>query len=155
MSWRDIARAAVQREMEAPDPRRHSGNFDNNADASTPADAIAEREAISIMDGGLPPEWAAGLGILERSPRPVGLSIAQWRASLDCLWTRADENGADFVANGWTFEEVFGVGAGVARLDHLGAAWFAPDARIVSIDPERIVFERASGDRTTTHRRPH
>jgi len=158
-SWREVARAAVQREaIDCEALSIDCGNIDNNADASgvaldDRADALAEREAIAIMDGGLPPEWAAALSMLERSPKPEAISFPDWRRRLDALWLRADLHGADFAANGWTFEEVFGVGEHWARLDERGAAWLAPEARIVEITPTRITFER--GSQRSTHERAH
>ena len=126
----------------------HFGNFGNFGDAY----AQAEREAIATFDGGLPPDWAAAHSALEYGQRPAGMAEREWRSRLDRLWTRADEHGAAFAANGWTFEEVFGVGAHWARLDGRGPGWLAPDARIVEIAPERVVFEQ--GSRTMQHRKP-
>lgn len=156
MSWRDVARAIVEDE---PETDAHDfGNNDNlalaNRDDEGAADALAEREAIAIIDGGLPPSWAAALSILERSPKPQGIGAADWRTRLDAVWRRAGEHGAEFAACGWTFEEVFGVGESWLQLDQRGGGWLALDARIVEINPQRIVFERRGGERST-HRRTH
>lgn len=156
MSWRDVARAIVDDE---PETAAHDfGNNDNLAlakrDDESAADALAEREAIAIIDGGLPPSWAAALSILERSPKPQGISAVDWRTRLDAVWRRADEHGREFAACGWTFEEVFGVGESWLQLDQRGGGWLALDARIVEINPHRIVYERRSGGRST-HRRPN
>lgn len=152
-SWRTVARAAVEREEQAqPDCADHFGNNDNFAGASARADDLEEREAIAIVDGGLPPEWAVSLSMLEREARPGGISERDWRVALDKIWTRADLHAAEFVANGWTFEEAFGVGVHWLCGDHMGGGWLALDGRIVEITPLRIVFERGS-DRTT-HTKP-
>ncbi len=156
MSWRDVARALVDGEpdTEARDFGKNDKSALANPDDEGAADALSEREAIAIVDGGLPPSWAASLSILERSPKPLGISAADWRNRLDAVWRRADERGAEFVANGWTFEEVFGVGESWLQFDQRGGGWLALDARIVEIDSQRIVFERRSGERST-HRRQH
>lgn len=111
-----------------------------------------EREAIASIDGGLPQSWAVSLAAIEHGPRPAGISEREWRTRLDDVWRRADALGSSFAAHGWTFEEVFGVGEHWLRLDRRGAAWLAPEARVVAIDSERIVFER--GRERTTHRKP-
>jgi hypothetical protein len=158
MSWRDIARAAVQREAgegsEALAPEQFR-NFGNNADASISADAeaLAEREAIAIVDGGLPPDWAAALSLLERRPKPVNVTEKEWRRHLDAVWRRASEHGAEFAANGWTFESVFGVGENWFRFDQRGAAFIDPEAVIVAITPREVVL--TVGKDRMTHRRPH
>lgn len=152
MSWRDVARAAVRREAEG-EALAHSGENDNFASCGDASIDLAERESIAIIDGGLPPEWAAALASIERGPRPASISERDWRVALDAVWRRAAEHGAEFAACGWTFSEIFGVGEHWLRLDQRGVAWFAVGARVVSIDAERIVFERGSERRV--HRRPH
>lgn len=162
--WRQTARAAVEREAKqsacallddanAPD----FGDYGKTAVAPERDErALAEREAIAIADGGLPPSWAAALSMLERGAKPVGIAAADWRQRLSALWLRAEAHGAEFAAQGWTFEEVFGVGEHWPRLDKRGVAWLAPAARIVVIDAEHVVFERGRA-RSTHHKqeRPH
>ncbi|HYD86788.1 MAG TPA: hypothetical protein VEA80_04890 [Vitreimonas sp.] len=147
-SWREVARR-VLREREAP-PAPERACADDRDDY-----AQEERAAIAQHEGGLPQSWAVALAAIERGPRPHGVSERDWRAFVNVAWERADAFGAELAANGWTFEEVFGVGEHWARLDRRGACWLARDARIVEVTPERIVFERG-GDRTTHNRgRPH
>lgn len=151
MSWREVARQVRERgehDESARDERDVVPAFE-----ATPYERD-EREAIASVDGGLPQTWAASLVALEHSPRPAGISERDWRAALDQIWTRADEHGCAFAANGWTFEEVFGVGEHWARLHERGAAWLALGARIVAIDPHHIVYERG-GKRTQHQRRPN
>lgn len=133
-SWRETAKRVLQQDTDAADEARD------------------EREAIAHFDGGLPQSWAAALAAIAHGPRPDGISERDWRAFVDIAWRRADAHGAELAANGWTFAEVFGVGEHWARLDQRGAAWLVAGARIVAIDPERIVFERGA-DRLT-HRKP-
>jgi hypothetical protein len=121
MSWRNLARAYLDR-------------TDHEV-------GVAERAAIVEVDGGLPADWARALIAIETGPRPTSISERDWRERLDHLWRRADEHGAAFVRNGWTFDEVFGVGANWNRLDQRGALWLAPSMRIVSVDAERIIFD--------------
>lgn len=157
MSWRDAVRAAVEREAQgAAQSAEEIGERDNGADPTALADAWAEREAIAVVDGRLPAEWAASLSRLEQTPRPAGISERDWRERLDKAWTRADLHGAELAANGWTFEEVFGVGESWLCLSARGAGWLVQDARIVEITPDQIVFQR--GRERSTHRklgRPH
>lgn len=144
MSWRDTARRLAAEDCEAPE----------SAGAAAPVDEIerGEREAIAVVDGGLPESWAAALWAIEHGPRPQAIGEKDWRVALDRVWSRAAEHGAEFVAHGWTFEEVFGVGENWLRLDERGAVWLATGARIVAIDPQRVTFER--GDRRSTHTKP-
>lgn len=113
--------------------------------------AVQERAAIAHVEGGMPASWAVALAVLIEGPRPEGISESEWRQCVDLACRRSDEFGAELAANGWTFEEVFGVGARWLRLDTRGAGWLVPGGRIVAIDSERIVYERG-GDRLT-HRR--
>ena len=134
MSWRETAKRVLQH------------------DAGAAREAQEEREAIAHFDGGLPLAWAADLAALTHGARPQGISERDWLAFVEIAWQRADAHGAELVAAGWTFAEVFGLGGNWTRLDERGVAWFAGGARIVAIDPERIVFER--GGSRLTHRKP-
>lgn len=152
MSWREIARAAVEREAAdsgSETPARDFGSSDSFADAADLAEARAEREAIASIDGGLPPEWAASLSMLER---PEGICAREWAGRLERVWLRADQYALEFAANGWTFADVFGFGTNWGRLDCRGAAWLCDEGRIVEITPVLVVFERPGGERTTHHK---
>jgi hypothetical protein len=150
MSWREVARRVRQREPEPPSP---PAAIDNAPDTY----AREEREAIAFADGGLPLEWASALASVEHGPRPPHVSEAEWRKCLDDVWRRADAHGADAIASGWTFSEVFGVGENWNRLDQRGVFWLAPGAMIVEISPSRILFERVDGTRSkhTKQERSH
>jgi hypothetical protein len=141
-SWREIAKAVRTGETFAASAEEF-GDFDNCAGRSEALIERDEREAIAIIDGGLSPEWAAYLTTLEAMPRPPGLSEAEWRKRLDAMWIRADQHGATLAAHGWTFRHLFGFGSDDEYRPELGALWLAPDARLVAIDSERIVYERA------------
>ncbi len=144
MSWRTIAQRARQR-----------GVDDGLQTTSADDYAAQEREAISQHDGGLPESWAVSLAVLQSSPRPEGISQRDWETQLSAVCHRVDQYANQFEANGWTFEEVFGVGDCWLRLDQRGAAWLAPGARIVEITPERIVFERGETRSTHCKQRPN
>lgn len=155
MSWRSVARRVRECdsdrvEQDCPPPPMASAVAVRIAPASD-GYALHEREAIAEHDGGLPQSWAVALAALHFTPRPHGIPARDWQWRLDYVCRRADRHALEFAANGWTFEEVFGVGEHWLRLDERGAAWLAPDARIVEITPDRIVFER--GHDRSTHRK--
>lgn len=132
MSWRSVARAAVEREASAAyDPADPDGSA---------AYAHDERTAIAI-EGGVPAAWAAALTRLESECKPSSVAASEWREWLDLVWRRAAAHGTAFEANGWLFEEAFGLGSGWRCSGHGAPEWLQPNARIVLIDDERVVFE--------------
>jgi hypothetical protein len=139
MNWRDLARDYLERDAATP-TQVHTAE----------EDAQEERAALAAIDGGLPIAWAASLAALEHETRPAGISAEDWRARLDAMWQRADEHGAAFVANGWTFEDVFGAGADWSRVEQRGAGWLVPGGRITAIDGNVLTFERNGARETYT-----
>ncbi len=140
-NWRETARRVrARRDAEAFDG---AGDYERD-----------ERCAIARHDGGMPETWAVSLALLQQQPRPEGVSLHDWQAALDLACRRADEHGAELAANGWSFEDVFGVGADWWRLDQRGAGWLMPGCRVVAISPDLIVYERGA-DRLTHHRGAH
>ncbi len=156
MSWRDTARRVRQRSASdgLEEAERETLTAPADAMPELDYDARDEREAIAIYDGGVPESWAVALAAIQYGPRPIGLTEREWSKLLEVVWQRAEAFAATFAAHGWSFEEVFGVGEHWLRLDRLGGAWLAPDARIVAIDERRIVYERGPGRHRTTHTKP-
>jgi hypothetical protein len=116
-------------------------------------EALDERIAIAMHDGGVPELWAAALAQLEVSPPPAGLSPAAWREALDMLWRRASEHGEALQHYGWTPDEVFAGDWPWATADKGVKCWTRLDAAVETIDDETIVFATAQGRRWLAARR--
>ncbi len=75
---------------------------------------------------------------------------AKWVAIRANTLVFLDQHGAEAHRLGWTAPQLFGVHPehGFLRVEYAGAL-MVNDSKVVSVEPDRIVFDRFSGYRTT------
>lgn len=117
-----------------------------------------ERAAIMATDGGLPEGWAAALARHHPDRPPLGITLRDWALQLDLALRFADRHACDLEALGWSFADLFDLGASILRGDTTGAAWHACEAleeggRLLEATARRIVYRNATGARFTIWRR--